>query len=192
MKKAIFIILLITLASIAFVYAGSNDTSPDKKEQTVDLLPPEVAEFTTIASTHAQEVAEKTGTAVEGTLQISTERSYYRNNMEGEVWLYNLPLNDNDNMYEVWLVDVHSGYKLSVGMFSVRSTATQRFSFNHPSYANEYDKIVITLEEYPDTDPRPGDTVVLVGDLNMETLLHRAVDTSERATYYPINSVDED
>jgi len=65
---------------------------------------------------------------------------------------------------EGWLVDVDSGYKLSLGGFTTDDDGggTLRFQQRMVNFSL-YDKVVLTLEPAHDMDPNPG-TPLLVGD----------------------------
>ena len=50
----------------------------------------------------------------------------------------------DDEIYEFWLVDVETGYSLSLGVFSMTtSSGNGRFSFSYNGYIDEYDKAVV-------------------------------------------------
>jgi hypothetical protein len=68
-------------------------------------------------------------------------------------------------IYEGWLVDEDTGYKLSIGAFSTNDDGRGKLKFRQDMvYPPLYDKLVVTRESLNDTDPNP-DTPVLVGDL---------------------------
>jgi len=68
-------------------------------------------------------------------------------------------------VYEAWLVDTHSGYKLSIGLFETDKNNQGTLAFKTRAYFTEYDKVVITKESFPDPDPSPSSTIVLSGDI---------------------------
>jgi len=75
-----------------------------------------------------------------------------------------LPLG-NDNIYEAWLVDEDTEYALAIGFLrsGIDLASSLRFSFSR-SLA-PFDAVMITVEPFPDTDPRPGETI-LYGSIN--------------------------
>jgi len=161
---------------MAVVYGSvSSDTSSERKEYEVTLYPPEVVDFTTVDSLNKATVEEKFGEVVLADLTLDSERSQYSNLASGDLWYENLDELENDEIYEFWLVDVETGYSLSLGVFSMTtSSGNGRFSFSYNGYIDEYDKAVVTVEPYPDTDPSPSGDVTLVADINLEHLLHRS------------------
>jgi len=68
-----------------------------------------------------------------------------------------------NQVYETWLVDEDSGYTLSLGQFATSMTGAASFAATYRGYFHEFDQIMVTLEPFPDNDPRPG-RVVLSGD----------------------------
>ena len=77
---------------------------------------------------------------------------------------------EEDTLFEGWLVDTETGYKLSLGAFTPRTNgrASLRFSQNMVSI-EIYDKIVITREAINDADPNP-DTVILEADMPLSIM----------------------
>ncbi len=72
---------------------------------------------------------------------------------------------ERNKVFEGWLVDVDTGYKLSLGAFRMDSSDRGHLDFrqtmvNFPLY----DRIMITKENVSDTDPNP-DTTVFLADI---------------------------
>jgi len=67
-------------------------------------------------------------------------------------------------LYEAWLVDEDSGYRLSMGTFTASLGGVGTLNHNMLNYLNEYDTVEITFEPYDDLDPLPG-PIVLIGVL---------------------------
>lgn len=72
------------------------------------------------------------------------------------------PLN-RDKLYEAWLIDDESEYFLSLGLFNVgiAGTGSHDFSISRPIVG--FDRVAITVEPFPDYDPRPSGEYALVG-----------------------------
>ncbi|MBI4141426.1 hypothetical protein HY484_00705 [Candidatus Woesearchaeota archaeon] len=77
-------------------------------------------------------------------------------------------------LYEGWLVDEDTGYWLSFGVFYTDNfgngrlnTATSRMPEKQKLFHNIdfYDAVAVTLEDYPDSDPRPSGDVALYGNI---------------------------
>lgn len=70
-----------------------------------------------------------------------------------------------DYIYEAWLVDEDTAYSMSLGIFQP-SEIGRIGTLSHISThsADSFESIIVTVEPFPDTDPRPGQ-VVLAGDL---------------------------
>ncbi len=79
-------------------------------------------------------------------------------------------VDEEGTVFEGWLVDTETGYKLSLGAFTPRTNgrASLRFSQNMVSI-EIYDKIVITREAINDADPNP-DTVILEADMPLSIM----------------------
>lgn len=67
-------------------------------------------------------------------------------------------------VYEAWLVDEDSGYRLSMGTFPAALGGVGTLNHNMWNYLNEYDTVEVTFEPYDDFDPLPG-PIVLIGAL---------------------------
>ena len=101
----------------------------------------------------------------EGLAKISSIKD--RDNPRGQIRLYidNLPVLEEDEVYEGWLVDTDTNYKLSLGIFTVKRSGKAYLTFKTENYFDEYDSIVVTKEPFPDDNPGPSGEVVLIGDL---------------------------
>lgn len=73
----------------------------------------------------------------------------------------NLPPLGSENKYELWLFDEETGFSQSLGLFyaGIGGTAQMRVEFLKP--ITMFDYVGITLEPYPDLDPRPGKLIML-------------------------------
>lgn len=69
---------------------------------------------------------------------------------------------DAGGVYEAWLVDENTEYRLSLGTFYTVRGGSGVLDTNMNNYLNAYDTLEITLEPYSDVDPLPG-PVVLIG-----------------------------
>ncbi|MBN1644615.1 anti-sigma factor [Candidatus Woesearchaeota archaeon] len=85
-----------------------------------------------------------------------------------------LPPLDNENIYQVWLVDLDTGYPLSIGMINPPMVGIAELSFDAPMSAFVYDTLVITVEPFPDTDLHPGKPV-MAGDIPQTRIMARDV-----------------
>lgn len=75
------------------------------------------------------------------------------------------PSYDKNMMYEVWLVDAETGYRLSVGTFTTGFGGVGELYYTMNNYADPYDFVEITSEPFEDFDVSPG-PLVLVGGIN--------------------------
>ncbi len=73
-----------------------------------------------------------------------------------------LPSYENNAQYEAWLVDVDSGYRLSMGVFTTGFGGVGELDYHIDKNLDPYDFLEITVEPYNDLDVSPG-PVVLVG-----------------------------
>ena len=77
-----------------------------------------------------------------------------------------LPVLDDTNTYEAWLVDNDIGLKISIGTFNVDDNG---YHILESSAVKEdildTDSVIVTLEPAPDTDSGPSDKIVLKGDI---------------------------
>ena len=97
---------------------------------------------------------------------------------EGEVYLQNTRWSNGEHntivkikvddlpqppgmLFEGWLVDTDTDYKLSIGVFGTNNFDRGKLTFRqHLVNFDVYDKVVITKEPIDDTDPRPGVAVL--------------------------------
>lgn len=107
-------------------------------------------------------------------------------------------------LYEGWLVDEDTGYWLSVGMFYTDNFGNGRLNAGTVSIASmgekqslfhsidAYDAIAVTLEPYPDADPRPSGNVDLYGKIVRKKLFVPEPTTQNKLQgvnkYYPTSS----
>lgn len=169
-------LLMISCALLVFAVnsnpggSGGEQTGA-KQELEADMVPPEVFEYTSVFSMNAYEQETKYGTAKEGTFTLKSSQSRYKNSMSGVISVRNLEYLDNyDEIYEAWMVDMDTGYTLALGLFTVDGDGDATLDFTNQDYAIPYDAIVITKEAYPDDDPRPNGEVVLVGYFDASSL----------------------
>ncbi len=172
---ATLFVSLIFVSVVFFSLYTYAQVSGENKELNIDLVPPEVYQYTSIYSTFDYQWKQKRNIAKEGAFSVESTRGRYKNRMSGAVTTRNLDYLALDKMYEAWLVDVETGYTLSLGLFSVDQDGDVRFSWSHPGYVNAYDMIVVTKEPYPDKDPRPSGVVVLVGYFDTSSLTKSSV-----------------
>jgi len=70
---------------------------------------------------------------------------------------------ESGKVYEGWLVDHDSGYRLSLGTFVTTGFGgVGELRYRTNNYLDPYDTVEVTLEPYYDEDPAPG-PLVLVG-----------------------------
>ncbi len=177
------LVLIMAVLMAVYAYALSSATG-ESKELNIDLVPPEVFEYTSIYSMNSYVTAQKYNTAVEGTFAIKSSQSRYKNSLSGTLVTYNLDyLSTYNYIYEVWLVDQDTGYQHSLGLFIVDQDGYKRYSFGSDNYINAYDMVVVTKEPYPDTDPRPNGEVVLVGYFDTTSLTKSSVSMAGISKY---------
>ncbi len=179
--------LSLILVSLFAVYVSASHTNPggaggsqsgESKELNVMLVPPEVFDYTSVYSMFTYEWEKRYGKAEEATFSVESSQSRYKNEMDGTITVYNIEyLDQYDKIYELWLVDMDTGYTLSLGIFTVDSDGYAVFSYHQDSYVNAYDAVVVTKESYPDEDPRPNGDVVLVGYFDTSSLTKSTVST---------------
>jgi len=63
-------------------------------------------------------------------------------------------------VYEAWLVDDESEYAMSLGIFEYRSGLTAQLRFENRFLADKFDELRVSVEPYPDNDPRPGEIIL--------------------------------
>ncbi len=97
-------------------------------------------------------------------------------NLNGQVLVdaKKLPDLGEDEIYEVWLVDNESGYKLSIGLIDSNPSGNGKLTYQINSYLpipglnltkaeRTYDMVIITKEPFPDLDPSPSSNIILEG-----------------------------
>jgi hypothetical protein len=173
MKKKLIIIsvILIFILSIVFVQGLAVGVKTGSKEKQVNMYPPEIATFSSPYSKFTYTDAIKYGTAKEGFARIDTDNSMTRPRSSVELNVKNLKGLELGETYEVWIIDVDSGYSLTLGLLDVDYDGDGDMLWSMRGYINEYDKIVITKEPIPDSNPGPSGEVVLVGDLDLNSLI---------------------
>lgn len=175
------LLLIFTAFFAIYAYARAPGTG-EQKELNIGLFPPEVFEYTSIFSMAAYDIGTKYNTVKEGSFSVESSQSRYKNRMSGMVSTQNIEYLKNDEMYEAWLVDLDTGYQLSLGLFMVDQGGAVRFSFGSDNYVNSYDLVVITKEPFPDDDPRPSGDVVLLGYFDTTSLTKVKVSTGGTPT----------
>lgn len=176
-------LLLILVALFAMYTYAKDPGTGEQKELNIDLFPPEVFEYTSIFSMFAYDIGTKYNTVEEGSFSVESSASRYKNRMSGSITTLNIEyLKTYDEIYEAWLVDLDTGYQLSLGLFTVDQDGGARFSFASDNYVNPYDMVVITKEPYPDDDPRPSGDVVLLGYFDTSSLTKVKVSTGGTPT----------
>ena len=109
------------------------------------------------------DLAEEGGSGASGEVTMNTRTvGDGRENVKIRIWMKDLdPM--PGYVYEGWLVDEDTDYKLSLGAFTTRSTGKGWYIFEQKMVNIDlYDKVVITKEMIGDTNPNP-DTPVLAG-----------------------------
>ncbi len=171
----ISVFLILTAFFAVYVYGGDVQTG-EIRELNIDMVPPQLNDFTSIYSMFSYQQATKYNTATEGRFSVESSQSRYKNRMSGTITTYNVEyLEHYDEIYEAWLIDFDTGYQLSLGLFIVDADGYGKFSYITESYVNVYDAVVVTKEDYPDEDPRPSGDVVLVGYFDTTQLTKRTV-----------------
>jgi len=74
------------------------------------------------------------------------------------------PSYENQQVYEGWLVDIDSGYRLSLGTFTTTFGGVGEMKYTTENYFDAYDYLEVTVEPYNDPDVRPG-PAVLIGNV---------------------------
>lgn len=77
-----------------------------------------------------------------------------------------LPPIGPEYVYEGWVIDEDTGYSLSLGIFQSKSIGrTGRLDWTATIPLDPFESIAVTVEPFPDEDPRPG-TVILTGSIH--------------------------
>jgi hypothetical protein len=71
------------------------------------------------------------------------------------------PSFENNMVYEGWLVDEDTGYRLSLGTFMAKFGGVGLLVYNINHYFDPYDLVEVTAEPFYDPDPMPGPTVLI-------------------------------
>ena len=80
-----------------------------------------------------------------------------------------------DTVYEGWLVSDDGSTKLSTGILTVTADGSLSHTFSSPDGENfiaTYDKVVITVEPVPDSDPGPSDDVAFIHQIPAAGMAH--------------------
>lgn len=117
-------------------------------------------------------------TRSKGTARLISDYDDYKGYDPARTRIYlrvrDLPPLDKENIYQVWLVDLDTGYPLSVGMFNPQIIGINELTFDAPMSAFIYDTLVITVEPFPDNDLHPGKPV-MAGDIPQTRTMARDV-----------------
>ncbi len=100
-----------------------------------------------------------------GSAKIKSVTWYGYPRAQVQVKTKDIPASDQtDSQFEVWLVDVDSGYRLSLGTFVTGFGGVGQLDYHVDNYLDPYDFVEVTLEPADDWDVSPG-PVVLVGQI---------------------------
>lgn len=101
--------------------------------------------------------------------------------------LENLPVNEgpyNLNVYQAWLIDGDTGYRISIGSTIRKNNGTGTMSFTqYMSYPKVFDRLEVTKEKIFDLNPSPSQTVVYSTDLNIPVFTEVAYKTTLSSKY---------
>ena len=95
--------------------------------------------------------------------------------------LENLPKNEVDKsyVYQAWLIDSETGYRISIGSTIRKNNGTGNMGFTqYMSYPKIFDKLEVTQEKIFDLDPTPSRAVVYSTDLNIPVFTEIAYKTT--------------
>ena len=87
----------------------------------------------------------------------------------------NVPAAASGTAYEGWLVSDDGSVKLSTGILDVQADGSVNHSYSSPTGENlihNYDKVVITLEPVPDSDPTPSSVVPYASQIPAGGMAH--------------------
>jgi len=122
--------------------------------------------------------------APRGSARFITSRSLYYPRGMVNVKVKDVPVSYIEgSSYEGWLYDEDSGYYLSLGIFRARQGGVGILQYSADNYLDQYDFIIITKEQYPDTDPNPSEDVVLYGQIPKPDRYTEAQFTSQELLY---------
>ena len=100
-----------------------------------------------------------------GSARIESRRSRYYPRAVVKVSTKDVePSYKRNSVYETWLYDEETGYRLSLGIFKAAMGGVGVLDYKSNNYLDQYDYVVITEEPYPDPDPLPGE-IVLIGPI---------------------------
>jgi len=100
-----------------------------------------------------------------GSARIESRRSRYYPRAVVKISTKDLePSYKRNSVYEAWLYDADTGYRLSLGIFKAAMGGVGVLDYKSNNYLDQYDYVVITEEPYPDPDPLPGE-IVLIGPI---------------------------
>ncbi len=100
-----------------------------------------------------------------GTARIQSSTFYGFPRSEVRVNTKDIPPSYEVNgMFEGWMVDADTGYRMSMGTFTTGFGGVGESVYRINKYLEPYDYVEITLEPYDDMDVSPG-PVVLIGTL---------------------------
>ena len=95
-----------------------------------------------------------------------------------------------DEVFEAWLVDEDTGYKLSLGAFLTNSRGKGILKFNQKMVNFDiYDKVVVTREPSIDVNPMPGDAVLLAEIDSDDEIVNLIADISGANEVPPTESI---
>ena len=142
-----------------------------------------------------------------GTARVSSNQQYAQNAPQAgaTIKVRNIkPTYNLDEMYEGWLVDEDSGYWLSLGVFNTDHFGNGRLNAATAPIGTMpekqklfhaldlYDAVAVTLEPYPDNDPRPSKEVALYGKIDKPEFVVPSATTQQKlwgsTKYYPSSS----
>lgn len=190
MKKVSFsltvLIVLLLVLSASLVYAAAAGVKTKDPQKLVELYPPEITSFSTPYSRNVYIQQLREGSAKEGFARLSTTPAISVQRADVEISVKNLPKLEINEAYEAWLVDVDSGYQLTLGMFKTDYDGDGDLHWVMQGSILAYDKVVITKEVIPDANPMPSGKVVLVGDLDLSLSVKgkQARNYAERRTQF--------
>ena len=81
----------------------------------------------------------------------------------------------DNTVYEGWLISDDGNTKLSTGTLTVTADGSLSHTFTSPTGENfiaKYDKVVITVEPVPDSDPGPSDDVAFTHQIPASGMAH--------------------
>lgn len=169
-------------ATTGVSYVSSRGSNTKTNELNVQLYPPEITMFTNPYSKFDYVNQIKFGKARDGFARLNTNKAISSQRSTAEIHVRNMPKITANEVYEAWLIDVDSGYQLSMGLFAVDGNGEGSLLWTASNYIGEYDKIAITKEANPDRDPSPSGNVLLVGDFDTTSLIKSSVSFGQDAS----------